>query len=289
MSVMSIRINQSELPSNVVVGHVRPGGVFGWFQPPTNAALVDRGSNVKDSGDYLLCNHLAPLKEGDVPVEAFMFKFSKNLDPVDREDYPDKLTIIWHDGTIHSENLPGGQIISKFLEFYSGSARESMELHEDTRRDIDTVSVAHAVNVANFHAQIGLSIKASIQADHSFRSSDYLSALASVVEKLDWLYYYQFISETLSDTAHNNIAFAALVAANKWCENLKAANPEYKTILDTITKENEQWTLFELRHLLRITINDYYQSLLEGGPLQSHFSLHTTLLRLDNALSRLVH
>ncbi len=44
----------------------------------------------------------------------------------------------------------------------------------------------------------------------------------------------------------------------------------------------------ELKHLFRLTINDYFQSILEGTPLQSQFSFNTTLLRLDSVLSRVV-
>jgi len=63
--------------------------------------------------------------------------------------------------------------------------------------------------------------------------------------------------------------------------------PELKS---TTTSESKFWTFFELRRLIRITINDHFFRIQEGTPLQSRFlfptaDIHTTLLRLDSVLT----
>jgi hypothetical protein len=219
---------------------------------------------------YLVCNHLAPLLYMD--TEALMCKITQD----------NTISIYWHDGTMTPIQYTAQTRVETFARYYPIKSRQLMQLHERQRRTPSLVSNEHAVNVTNFHLKLGTELKNRIQANlsmiHHRRISKVQLKFADIVAKMDWLFYTLFYEPVDSSVPDNIDAFQAYILAAG----------ERDKMLTTTTAENRAWTIFELRHQFRLTINDYFHSILYKQPLQSHFLFATTLLRLDNVLEGLM-
>jgi hypothetical protein len=221
---------------------------------------------------YIVCNHLAPLKyQVTGPnVEAFMYKITQD----------NTISIYWYDGTSTTRRFDTETRVETFARYYPKDFRRLTQLHEQQRRTL--VSGQHAVNVTNFHLKIGTNLKNRIRAIPAIRRHTEISTVqlkfAQIVAKMDWLFFSMLYDPGDSVVPDDAGAIRVYTSAAK----------ERDKMLTTVTDSNRAWTIFELRHQFRLTINDYFYSKLYRQPLQSHFSFATTLVRLDNVLEGLM-
>lgn len=237
------------------------------------------GTTVPGTTVYLQCNQMGPLDGNN--TEAFMLKISDDTRTV---------TFYWHDGSILSEPFGNDTEVDTICDrFYPGVYCSAINEHETQRRFVSgngdkLITSQHSANTVSLNIRIGTNIKEFLQV---FVNRGFLKLTKVLSEKLDLmikemdvLYDNNISTDSLRVSTYDTHAFMAF----------GKASVELKTMRSTLTSANKDWTLFELKHLLRITINDYFYRILEHKPLQSHLSFHTnstaTLRRLESALDQ---
>ena len=245
------------------------------------ALLIARKSlEVKEL--FFVCNQLAPLKQNG--TEAFMFK-------VDYQMKAFNVQIVWHDREITQLTREDGSSLYETIKgYYSADYYSVMSVHTRSTTHPTTISNLHATNTANLHQAVALKIKDLVP---EFVKGTEVSSvipiikqkLANVIKELDSQYDFMIGQSAVSPLGYDARVAAIFI-------NLHTV---LMPVIRSLTETNTEWTVFELKRLLRMTINDYLQSILENParPLQSSFHidvnrLHVKLQRLSDVLARVM-
>jgi hypothetical protein len=120
------------------------------------------------------------------------------------------------------------------------------------------------------------------EVDKSKLKQTIVPELLKIIQYLDKKYEDLFVVDPREVTLSLDAAVA-----------LKMGKTEVKALTSCLDYGNREWTVTELKRLLRIAINDFYQRIMEtpGMLLQSSFCIddtNATLQRLSDALTRMI-
>jgi len=265
--------------------------------------IIDRMASIpqnliigKDRADenllYLMCNQFAPLSE--TYTEAFMFIVKYTLDF--HLSYTVK--IFWHDGTIETlTGMSSFRLDAVIRQYYPIHTRDVIISHQVKLSDKSAAGIQLAATISSLNNAvtthiktklneiIGNSVKAKTVNTHI--AGIIKPKLANIIKELDGAYTRMFGDPpSPADTTVFDFDAQAIISKT---------NTEIMVVVRHLTEENKAWAVSELKRLLRITINDYFQSILENPrkPLQSSFCIDTnhprvTLHHIDDALTQLI-
>ena len=238
------------------------------------------GKNPSTREINLVCNEYAPLRDGQ--TEAFIFKiiYEDSLKVY-------KVKIVWHDGKITSHlNLNSIKLDKKIKEYYPDHALNAIRSH-----NTQIISQEHAINTAKLHCAVIGNIREIVTSfvKRKLKRMEEISInqkLVNIIKVLDSAYGYMFGDGDEPASPSYDLDAATV---------LPKSHTEVVAVMINLNESNKTWTVFELKSLLRATINEYFLSILEDPlrPLQSSFYIevnhpHVTLRRLDDMLTRLI-
>ena len=230
---------------------------------------------------YVVCNQLAPLNDG---VEAFMFKISIAKTPF-------TIDIYWHDGKKTSYTCESGADIDRiYNKYYPIEADDAETLHLKQGNTKSIVGLYHKIKTSRLGNSTGKKIKAvnnkninkAGHRDNWNRIGVFgtiIPKLKTMVRELNMLYTVIFDKESEDRQPFRNMSIDHFGTADETI-TLTSSRTEIIELLTTLTIENTPWTQFELKRLLRMTINSHFQSILLDEPLQSQFPTDDTLTAL---------
>jgi len=237
---------------------------------------------------YLMCNQFAPLN--NTLQEAFMFTVKYTMDL--RLSYTVK--IYWHDRTIQTLEGAGSlKLYDEIRKYYPVHARDAIMSQQATLSEKSSAGMKLSATISSLNNAVTKHIRLKLQSMIDSSVQDQMSTaiinikLANIIRELDGACTRMF-GDPQSPADNSVFDFDALAIIPK-------TNTEIMDVIRHLTEENKAWALSELKRLLRITINDYFQSILEDPtkPLQSSFCIDTnhprvTLHHIDDALTQLI-